>query len=288
MPDVVQLQKALVPARSFYWLHDYSSLCEGFNLLRNDVEFCGAPGTDSLACRVCVNGETRREHERQFLTLFEQCHFDVLSPSDFTLDLWKRATNLPYRSAKAHPHWNLVKETALPVELEKDAQISVAYLGYPSSNKGWPLFSHIVRDAGSDPRYRFFHFAAKNVATLPNVEFIQTEVSSDNRDAAIAALAANNIQILLLLSPWPETFSFVAHEAVAAGASIFCLRESGNVASLVKQQGVGKVFTDADEIVEFLKDGAVPFVSKHLAKGYKFHIENVGTTARAVATSKVR
>jgi hypothetical protein len=287
VPDIVRLQKALSPVRNFYWLHDYSSLCEGFNLLRNDVEFCGAPATESLACRVCVYGETRREHERQFRTLFEQCQFEVLSPSQFTLDLWKRASKLPFRSAKAHPHWKLVRETAAPATLAKGAPLSIAYLGYPSSNKGWPLFCQIVRNVGSDPRYRFFHLAARNVATLPKVEFIQTEVNSADRTAAISALATNQIRILLLLSPWPETFSFVAHEAIAAGASIFCLRDSGNVASLVEQQGVGKVFTHVDDIVEFLTSGAVAFVGKQLAKNVSFKIENAGTTATALNRSEV-
>jgi len=61
---------------------------------------------------------------------------------------------------------------------------------------------------------------------------------------------------LLVLSPWPETFCLVAYEAVAAGADVITLPESGNVADMVLALGRGLVIPDTAGIVEFFASGA--------------------------------
>ena len=62
--------------------------------------------------------------------------------------------------------------------------------------------------------------------------------------------------LVALLSPWPETFSFVAHEAIAAGSKIVCFEESGNVADVVRQLGCGHIAKDAEALMEFFGSGA--------------------------------
>jgi hypothetical protein len=261
-------------------LHDYSSLCPGFNLLRNDVQFCGAPPKESMACRVCVYGEERASHLSQLGALFETCDFDVLSPSQFALDLWLRSSELPRRSAAVHPHWELVPFKKIQDRVASEGPLSIAFLGYPSANKGWPIFTEIVRRLGNDDAVRFFHFAARNVATLDQVTFVRTEVTAADRNAALNALADHEIKVLLLLSPWPETFSFVVHEAIAAGAYVFCLADSGNVADVVRREQVGKVFRDADELAEFIKTGAAAkYIGESQVSRPHYQIENSGTTA---------
>src|SRR5262249_18918775 len=110
--QILEFRSAFMPARSFYWIHDYSSLCEGFNLLRNDVTFCWAPPPLTMACRVCVYGSSRSAHRAEMTKLFQQCNFDVLAPSQTALDLWLRVGELPYSNVHAHPHWVLKAERA--------------------------------------------------------------------------------------------------------------------------------------------------------------------------------
>ena len=52
--QIPMLHAALAPGASVFWTNDYEAVCPGYNLLRNGVEFCGAPPPDSMACRVCV------------------------------------------------------------------------------------------------------------------------------------------------------------------------------------------------------------------------------------------
>jgi glycosyltransferase involved in cell wall biosynthesis len=283
VPHVINLCSALKPERQIFWLHDYSSICEGFNLLRNDAQFCGAPPPESLACRVCVYGNTRRKHLDGIQSLFAACKFDVVSPSFFTLNLWRKSTDLPRNSETIHPHWHLVprkrSQQTLSSKLPTDP-VAVAFVGFPSANKGWPIFTETVQRLTNDSRYQFFHFAARGTSSLPCVKFIQTEVTPKDRDATQRLLVDNKIDLVLILSPWPETFSFVAYEAIGAGAKIICLSDSGNVADLVRSMDCGLILPDGDALIDFFASGAaVSLIEEPKSKLTSYEIEQIGTTA---------
>ena len=76
-----RLAGVLRPAHAVFWLHDYAALCEGFNLLRNDVAYCGAPPVGSTACRICVYGAERAAYLAAMGRLFAAVGFHVLAPS---------------------------------------------------------------------------------------------------------------------------------------------------------------------------------------------------------------
>jgi glycosyltransferase involved in cell wall biosynthesis len=247
------------------------------------VEFCGAPPEGSLACRICVYGKTRRRHVESIQELFKACKFDVLSPSDFTLKLWRKAIDLPISSQGVHPHWQLVPGRAKSSKRRKGSGrkcIHVAFVGFTSPNKGWPLFSELVQHSGRDPRYKFFHFSARDTPTLPSVTHVRSEVTPIDRCATQRLLAAKAIDLVLMLSPWPETFSFVAHEAIAAGAKIICLSDSGNVAELVSGLECGQILQDGAALVDFFDSGsAVSLVKKTTRPPPTYDVVQVGTTA---------
>jgi hypothetical protein len=284
--QILNLRTALAPSRSVFWLHDYTSLCEGFNLLRNDLTFCNAPPPDSMACRICVYGGNRAHHMERMERLFERCDFDVLSPSVSTLDLWSSRTALPFASAAVYPHSNLARETvdeATTAQQLADAElrpIRIGFVGYPSPGKGWPIFSALFDEFHTDPRYHFVHLAARDVATIPECEFVVTESTPDDRDATTRLLHEHRIDFLAMLSPWPETFSFVAHEAIAAGCLLLCFRDSGNVAALVRRTGLGEVFDDAAALRAFFAGSEAVAVASHArARPHRFQLIHSGTTA---------
>ena len=84
----------------------------------------------------------------------------------------------------------------------------------------------------------------------------------------------------MLLSPWPETFSFIAHEAIAAGAKLICLSDSGNVAELVRNLDIGRILPDSDALIDFFTSGAaVSLIREPQRKSISYEIEHIGTTA---------
>ena len=281
--QIVKLRTALDPARSVFWLHDYTSLCEGFNLLRDDLAFCNAPPASSMACRICVYGAGRARHLDRMQRLFEGCDFDVLSPSASTLDLWSSRTQLPYASASVHPHSQLVSVAVEEPQIARDAEeqrVRIGFVGFSASGKGWPIFSSLVDEFHCDPRYHFVHFAARGVSSIPECEFVITESTPDDRDAATRLLHEHRIDFLAMLSPWPETFSFVAHEAIAAGCRLLCFRDSGNVAAMVHSTGLGEVFDDTAALRAFFAGNEAVTAARHArAHPHRYQLIHSGTTA---------
>lgn len=283
--DIHSLYESAEPTRSVFWVHDYSSICEGFNLLRNDLEYCGAPPSGSLSCRVCCYGEYRMTHRARLRWLFDRCSFDVVAPSRIALEIWERASGLPRRSAKVHSHWRLLgrrsrRRVTGEVDLGKRRAVRVAFVGFPAAQKGWPIFNSLVNAFHGDDRYRFVHFGAAGARRTARCEFVQTEVSAAKRFRTVEVLSEENIDFLLVLSTWPETFSYVAHEGLAAGCYLLCLRESGNVAAVANEKGAGYVFEGVAELLEFFKGQEATSVAaawRQKSKGYS--IQQCGTTA---------
>jgi hypothetical protein len=277
--DLVALHSSLNPHKSLFWLHDFSSICEGFNLLRNDIAFCGAPEPTSLACRVCIYGENRTRHVSRMRELFERCRFTVVAPSQSTLDIWRDATAYKNDESVVHPHWKFVETNRKRITKE-DEKVSVGFLGYPSTSKGWPVFLELLDQCQDDERYTFFHLAARNTSTVSEVTFVETEVSDKDRSAPIKNIEKAGLDFIAMLSQWPETFSFATYEAVAAGASVLCFEGSGNVAAQVKQTGCGVVFSDKDELIEFFRSGAAVVARATMSeRASALGISDTGTSA---------
>lgn len=253
---VAALQDRLRPARSLFWLHDYTALCEGFNLLRNDLDHCGAPPVDSMACRVCVYGEARRRHLDRMTVFLESGGYEIVAPSAAAMEVWNARGPLPNLPKLVHPHWELdILRPSRPKSL-REGPFRVAFVGFPSASKGWNTFVRLVEEMAGDADFEFLHFAAQGTSTIPEVHFIVTEVTPSDRSATQRLLSAHKVDILAMLSPWPETFSFVAHEGLLAGCLLLCVDDSGNVAALARRTGRGWVLRDTAAVITYFTSGA--------------------------------
>jgi glycosyltransferase involved in cell wall biosynthesis len=259
-PILLALADACAPDPVF-WLHDHTSLCEGFNLLRNDLDACGAPPQDSMACRICVHGASRPAHRAAIRALFEQVPFHILAPSRVTLDLWLARSGLPFASARVCEPATLTAAAPRDApETDPASPLRVAFLGYPLGHKGWPLFLDLVAALNladpNDPPCALFQLAvADAIRPMDDVTAVPVRVGPATRDAAVAALLAHRIEAVIVPSPWPETFSFVAQEALAAGAAVLALAASGNVAATIRRYRAGRVFDTAEALIDHLVSG---------------------------------
>ena len=282
---IISVKALMAPKKCRYWLHDYSSLCPGFNLLRNDVQYCAAPPVSSMACRVCVYGAERAEHLAWMQTLFSACDFEVIAPSHAALEVWTKATDLTYKSVVAHPHWKIEEGAPLP-RRRQVVPPSIAFLGWPSPNKGWQNFAEMAEDEGLRDTFEFFQFSSATAPKIADIHFVETEVSSSSRYAAVDLLKKNQIDIVAMLAPWPETFSYVVHEAIAAGCQVICLKDSGNVARIVQSTGRGLVFDTERDVTDFLKTSGLDWVLSSRQRRVSYTIDNCGTTATYLPVSE--
>lgn len=259
------LHAALAPAASVFWANDYEAVCPGYNLLRNGVEFCGAPPPDSMACRVCVHGPARAGHLQQMAALFAAVPMHVVAPSEAALHVWQAGARLPHASAQVHEYAALVPPPCLARDLplpdgpdaERQVPLRVAFAGMPLVQKGWHGFAALAARLHGMPGCHLFHFTAELPDQVPpGVEVVPVRVSAGQRGAMTEALRAHGINLVLVLSPWPETFCLVAYEALAAGADLIALEDGGNVPNLVLRTGRGVVAADIEAVTDFFLSGA--------------------------------
>ena len=279
--DLAALAETL-NGKNFFWLHDYASICEGYNLLRNDAVFCHAPPEASTACRICVYGANRPAYRETLRTLFATVNFHVLAPSQAALSLWQRAADLPHRSARVHANGRFVPAPPAPPEQALKHPVRIAFVGYPMPHKGWPLFLDLVRQTRHLGIYNFFHFAAADsLQPMDGLTAIPAQVDRYDRFAMIAALKQQRIDLVVALSPWPETFSYVFHEALAAGADIIALADSGNVADAIQRHQRGVVLRDPEALLTFFANlHAVAYARNRARAGIAGGVLQVcGTTA---------
>ena len=104
---LINLNREFSSSKNYFWIHDYTSVCAGFNLLRDDVQFCHAPPVTSLSCQVCIYGRSRLVHLSEIRLLFESIPFTVLAPSEAALNVWSAGSQLPNEGAYVHEHCRL-------------------------------------------------------------------------------------------------------------------------------------------------------------------------------------
>jgi hypothetical protein len=248
----------------YFWLHDFASLCAGFHLLRNDVEDCSAPPPESQACGLCVYGPWRARHVAEHERLFERLSLTVVSPSQPTLDLWKANAAFPTAGEVVLPHARLVGRGAAP-KTPDDRPLRIAYAGMPAAHKGWEIFRDLASKHADDPRYHFMHLGGRAPIGSP-IEFHKVTVTDDKPRAMQAAIEKHEADVVLI---WPlcrETFSFVAYEAVAAGAAIIAGSDSGNVAAFVEAGGHGLVLTGEAALDQAFVTGEVADLARNVRK----------------------
>nr|MEA2799504.1 hypothetical protein [Phenylobacterium sp.] len=248
----------------YFWLHDFASLCAGYHLLRNDVEDCSAPPPESMACGICVYGPWRARHLAEHQRLFERLSLTVVSPARTTLDLWKASSAYPTAGETILPHARLV-ERGPARETPADRPLRIAYAGMPAAHKGWEIFRDLVARHADDPRYHFIHLGGRTQAGL-QMEFHKVTVTEDRPRAMQEAIEGHEVDAVLI---WPlcrETFSFLAYEAVAAGAAVIAGPDSGNVAAFVEETGHGVVLTSEDALAAALESGGLAGLARAVRK----------------------
>ncbi len=253
--EVADILAAAGLREGVFWLHDFASLCAGFHLLRNEVEDCAAPPPGSPACGVCIYGPWRARHLRGHARLFERLSLTVAAPSQVTLDLWRRSTDLPAAATAVLPHALLALRGPAPVPSLKRA-FRIGYAGLPVAHKGWPAFRALAARFGNDPRYEFIHLGARRDPAMP-FRFEQVSGGPAAPRAMQDALLAAEVDAVLV---WPlcrETFSFVAYEAVAAGCAVITGPDSGNVAAFVAETGHGQVLPDEAALAAAFESGTI-------------------------------
>ncbi len=252
---ITALLTALGAREGYYWIHDFSSVCAHYALLRNDVAFCGAPPPDSPACEVCLYSRRRRIHLAEHGRFFQTFAMTVLSPSQAALDLWLKSFPIKPAAARVHPH-AILQERQTAKDDPPPGPLKVAFLGMPAEHKGWPVYAKLVERFADDPRYEFHHLGKMRDTTV-EARFTSIAPTPDVAEPMAAAVEALGIDVAIIWSLCPETFCFTAYEAVAGGAAVVTNPDAGNVPRFVVESDNGKVAKDDLALGELFESGEI-------------------------------
>jgi hypothetical protein len=254
--DLAAFLEGIRPKNLLFWLHDHFTLCEGYTLRRNTVTYCGAPPPSSKACGICIYGRNRTAHTDRISRFFEVTRPTVVAPSAFQLEFWSSRSSLPQDRTIVHPLARIEpRATPVPAPAPGTPEVRIAFLGWPADHKGWDAFCDLAaqgRGKGVE-----FHYFGKASVSRKGVISQHLDVSPERPDAAITALWSAGIDIVVHWAGWPETFSFTAHEALAADALLVTSPVSGNVAALAAQDPRVLVMPDEETLKREVLDGGI-------------------------------
>jgi hypothetical protein len=190
--------------------------------------------------------------------LFGEIEFDAVSPSRFAMDVWEERLTLPCRDRRILAHRELVSARSEDggKGIRPGQPLRVAYLGYPITHKGWPVFSSLTAAYSGDDRYAFYHMGIGQQYNR-NITFVDARTTGENLDRMVDAVKENEIDVVVLPSIWPETFSLTAYEAVSAGCFLLASVNSGNIAALIGERQCGMVYENEQQLQDWFEDGTV-------------------------------
>lgn len=248
--QVTTLLEAIPQASLFFYVHDYKSVCDGHNLLKNKTKYCGSNGIEFSKCYDCrffISGIVLR---RQYYALFKCFNaMKFIFPSEVAKDVWcgtyktiskERLIVLPHQIVSVDHK-----------EYSRNKKLRLAYIGYKSFNKGWDTFRKLVRHINENAIDIDLYILGKTDEHLPNVHEIGVSFLKEGTDAMVNAIRRNKIDIAFLWSPWPETYSYTFYESYVGGAYVITNKNSGNIAICTKRYNCGCVFDDEQELLRF-------------------------------------
>ena len=216
-------------------VHDFWWLCERQFMIRMDERYCGQNPVRIEKCRGCVdnfwNAKTRFDHLQSVAgkaaMVTYPSHFakQLSEASGFAIGrgtVWENGVQLPQP--------DFFKAQA--ARRMKDRRLTFGYIGGPAQIKGWPLirqafeglktsnFRGIVVDGSLDGSW----WKPSDLTSLKGVWDIHPRFEQDAMDDFYS-----QIDVLLFMSQWKETFGLAIREALARGIAVIQTDSGGTV-----------------------------------------------------------
>lgn len=249
--NIIKLCNSLRIREALFWIHDYSSICSGFNLLRNDIKYCGLPISSSQSCQICSYGLSRYDQKNAHMKIFNKMKMTYIAPSETASKIWKKEYGLN-KKVIISPHCSLSYDDSINDLLNNsvdsiDRKLNIAFIGHPVFHKGYSIFRELCLRNSHNARYNFYHLGSSRELGM-NYIYKNITVNVNNLNATIDALKSCDIDIVVIWSVWPETYSFTATEAICAGAKIITNSISGNAYVLAKEYNSLIEFDNIDDL----------------------------------------
>ncbi len=216
-------------------VHDFWWLCERQFMIRIDGSYCGQNPVEIDRCKGCVDHFWAAKLRFNHLKAISRQAAIVTYPSQFAKDLSEASgfapgTGVVWKNGVQHPGPNFFARQAN--RRRKDGRKVFGYLGGPAQIKGWPQISRaftkllrddfrgIVVDGSLDASW----WQPRDLAGLSGEWSIHPRFDQKDMDDFYA-----EIDVLLFMSQWKETFGLAIREALARGIRVIQTDSGGTV-----------------------------------------------------------
>lgn len=227
-------------------IHDFYMICNTFNFLKNKEEFCGLTKPSVGKCIGCHNFNVIFEFEKERDFFFEKTKKlikKIIFPSSFCMNKWLEFFPTFKNISVIRSH--LIDSGTYKKIYNK--KIRIAYIGRKNKYKGYETWEKIINNEIIKKNYELYYFGV-NISSSTDVKEIYTY------NNMVEKLRKYNIDLVLLWSIIPETFSYTYYESSASGAMILCNKNSGNISALVKNNKNGFIFDDEASLIKYLEN----------------------------------
>ena len=241
-------------------IHDYFALCPNYTLLNQDGKYCGVPDTKS--CQECL-ASNNLEWKHFFsddidIITWRELWFDILEKAEILVfsnsskEILKRAyPNLKDENIKVTPH---KVEGIEPIKLPKkeSKKITIGILGAINYAKGASIVKELVERI--DKENLDIDVVVIGIIT-EQIDSKHFKVTGRyKKDELKSLVVSNKIDIFLIPSICPETFSYTTQEIINMQLPVMVFN-LGAPAERVKEYKKGYVLDEvsADAVLEVIK-----------------------------------
>lgn len=236
-------------------IHDFFYICPTFHLVDTRGEYCGIcmEGTERNNClehHPYLYSKFSREDLFKFRQKFRSVMYyaDVfVFPSNSSKNIFSQYYGLDEHMCRVIYHGtSLIKSEALIGERE-NGTLHVGIIGSMLKHKGQATIQSLIDLLRKYP-VKFFHFGDGDL-TGKNL----IKLGRYNPDNIVELIRSKNIDVSLLLSTWPETFSYTLTESIAANVPPI-VTNMGALAERVSTDKIGWLvdYKDIDEIRDLI------------------------------------
>lgn len=230
-------------------VHDFWWLCERQFMIRPDGRYCGQSPICLSKCRGCVDDHERARSRAETLTSIAADADLITYPSAFARDLCESSGLAPGRGAVWQNGVRLPEPDFWDRQAERrvrDGRLSFGFVGGPSQIKGWPLmrdafgalgrddFRGVLVDGSLDGSW----WTGRNIAAMRGAWEVAPRFTQAEMDAFWS-----EVDVLVFLSQWKETFGLTIREALSRGIRVIQTDSGGTMehggGSLVRTIPIG-------------------------------------------------
>ena len=242
-----------VMSKILVFLHDYYLICSNVKMIKNGCDYCGNDKPNSRKCIDCSSyKKTLKTTPKAHEVLRKNINrITFVSPSEIVREIFSYNFPSIRNRIVVIKHQKLLGEYKDNIgQVQENEKLSLAFVGTPGHAKGWDSWKSIISQIDTS-QYCLYLFGG-NKSDDEKIQHVNVQFNEKNLNAMSDALRLHHIHCAVLLSIWPETYSYTYYEALSANCYIISKEMSGNIAEEIKKRKNGVVFKNDNEIVDFL------------------------------------